>query len=96
MSKSKIIRSKKFVAENLGVKETHLDNISHNLGIKPFWEQKPKTENPKSYKLALNLTKSEWDYINGCVNQYGFSSASGFIRYCVDEMKDRTDGITAS
>lgn len=96
MSKANIIRSKKFVAENLGVKETHLDIISHNLGVKPFWEQKPKTDNPKSYKLALNLTKSEWDYINECVEQFGFASASGFIRHCVDEMKDRTDGITAS
>lgn len=93
MSKVNIIRSKKFVAEKLGVKENHLDIISHNLGIKPFWEQKPKTENPKSYKLALNLTKSEWDYINGCVNRYGFASASGFIRYCVDEMKSRTEKV---
>lgn len=93
MSKAKIIRSKKFVAEQLGVKEMHLDIISHNLGIKPFWETKPKTDNPKSYKLALNLTKGEWDYISECVNQYGFASASGFIRYCVDEMKNSTEKI---
>ena len=93
MSKAKIIRSKKFVAEQLGVKETHLDIISHNLGIKPFWETKPKTDNPRSYKLALNLTKGEWDYINECVDQYGFSSASGFIRYCVDEMKNSSEKV---
>lgn len=89
LSKAKIIRSKKFVAEQLGVKEMHLDIISHNLGIKPFWEQRSKTDDPKNYKLALNITKGEWDYINECMDQYGFASASGFIRYCVDEMKNR-------
>uniref|UniRef100_UPI001F48986A TniQ family protein n=1 Tax=Enterocloster aldenensis TaxID=358742 RepID=UPI001F48986A len=93
LSKAKIIRSKKFVAEQLGVKEMHLDIISHNLGIRPFWETKPKTDDPKSYKLALNLTKGEWDYINECVDQYGFASASGFIRYCVDEMKNSTEKV---
>lgn len=96
LSKAKIIRSKKFVAEKLGVKEMHLDIISHNLGIKPFWEQKPKTDNPRNIKLALNLTKEEWDYISQCVNQFGFASPSGFIRYCVDEMKLRENGIKAS
>ena len=74
----------------------HLDIISHNLGIKPFWEQKPKTDNPRNIKLALNLTKEEWDYISQCVNQFGFASPSGFIRYCVDEMKRRENGIKAS
>lgn len=96
MSKAKITRSKKFVAEKLGVKDIHLDIISHNLGIKPFWETKPKTENPKSHKLSFYFTKSEWDYINECVDQYGFSSASAFIRYCVDETKNRADGIKVS
>ncbi|WP_270269328.1 TniQ family protein [Enterocloster clostridioformis] len=93
MSKAKITRSKKFVAEKLGVKDIHLDIISHNLGIEPFWETKPKTENPKSHKLSFYFTKPEWDYINECVNQYGFSSASAFIRYCVDEMKNSTEKV---
>lgn len=89
MSKTNILYSKKYVAGKLGVKDSHLDIIAHNLGVKPFWEHKPKTDNPKSYKMALGLTKSEWEYINARVDQYGFSSGSAFVRYCVNEMRER-------
>lgn len=96
LSNSNIVRCKKAVAQRLGVKENHLDIISHNLGIKPFWEQRPKTNRPKRYGVCVNFTKEEYDYINECVAQYGFSSGSAFLRHCVDEMRSKETELEKS
>lgn len=57
LSQSPVKMKKRFVAEQVGVKEEHLDILSHNLKIEPFWEQRPKTDNPKNTGAACTLQK---------------------------------------
>lgn len=87
LSQSGIIRSKKYIAERLGVKENHLDMISYNLGIRPFWEQRPTTEALRECVVTLNLTKEERAYVDSRVQKDGFPSASAFIRFCIEKVK---------
>lgn len=91
LSRSKIVRPKKFVMEKLGVSDKQLDIIAHNLGIKPFWECHRREEYPRDCKLALNLTKEEREYVDTCVEKYGFSSASTFIRFCLEKVREKEE-----
>lgn len=93
LSKSSILRSKKYVAERLGITELQLGILAHNLGVEPFWRQKPDAENPKEIKIYLGLTKSEWEYINSKVRQHNFPSVSDFIRFCIGEVRSK-DGLS--
>ena len=92
LSQSPVKMKKRFVAEQVGVKEEHLDILSHNLKIEPFWEQRPKTDNPKKYRSSLYFTKEEWEYVNKQVESQGFTSISSFMRYCLNEVRERENG----
>ena len=89
LARSPILVSKKYAAEKLGVKEMHLDIISHNLGIAPFWEQRPETDFGKKVKYNLYMTEKEWDYICRSVRERGFPSASACIRYCIEQTMEQ-------
>lgn len=89
MSHEPMIRSKKYVAKTLGVKEKHLDVLAHNLGVEAFWEQKPDAERAKEYKGYVCFTEEEWKYIQDTVSSLGFQSSSAFIRFCVEQYKNR-------
>lgn len=89
LSKAKIVRPKKFIMEKLGVTDKQLDTIAHNLGVEPFWECHRREEYPRECKVALNLTREEKAYVDACMEKYGFSSASTFIRFCLEEVKKK-------
>lgn len=89
MSKEPMIRSKKYVARSLGMKEKHLDILAHNLNVVPFWEQKPDAERAKEYRGYVCFTEDEWAYVQDSVSKYGFQSSSAFIRFCVGQYRDR-------
>ena len=89
LSRSPVPMKKRYVAEQVGVKEDSLDILCHNLNIKPFWEQRPKTEDPKKYRSSLYFTKDEWEYIQGQVKSQGFQSVSSFMRYCLNEVREK-------
>lgn len=91
MSKEPMTRSKKYVARSLGVKEKHLDILAHNLNVVPFWEQKPDAERAKEYRGYVCFTEDEWAYIQASVSRYGFQSSSAFIRFCVEQYRDREE-----
>lgn len=82
LSKKGVCYSKKYVCELLGVTEHQLDVIAHNLDVKPFWRQKSRLE-VKNDNLNLTLSKIERKTIENYVEQYGFSSASAFLLYCM-------------
>jgi len=87
LSQSNVVRSKKWVAEKLGITELQLGILSHNLGVEPFWRQKPDADNPKERKIYLGMTKSEWEYVETCTRKYQFSCVSEFIRFCIEQTK---------
>lgn len=76
--------SKKYVCETLGVTERQLDIIAHNLRIEPFWRRRLRLEE-KNNNLNLTLSSAERQTIEDYVEQYGFSSASGFLLYCMEQ-----------
>lgn len=89
LSRTKIIRPKKYIMEKLDVTDKQLDTIAHNLGVEPFWERHRREEYPRDCKIALNLTEEEREYVDACMKEYGFSSASTFIRFCLEEVKKK-------
>ena len=89
LSRSPVPMKKRYVAEQVGVKEDSLDILCHNLNIRPFWEQRPKTEDPKKYRSSLYFTKDEWEYVQGQVKSQGFQSVSSFMRYCLNEVREK-------
>lgn len=91
MSKEPMTRSKKYVARSLGVKEKHLDILAHNLNVVPFWEQKPDAERAKEYRGYVCFTEDEWAYVQASVSRYGFQSSSAFIRFCVEQYRNREE-----
>ena len=92
LAKSPVLVSKKYAAEKLGVREKQLDIISHNLGIAPFWEQRPETDFGKKVKYNLYMTEEEWNYICRSVKERGFPSASACIRYCIEQVMEQEKG----
>lgn len=90
LSKKGVCYSKKYVCEFLGVTEHQLDVIAHNLDVKPFWRQKLRLE-VKNDNLSLTLSKAERKTIESYVEQYGFSSASAFLLYCMEQTIKRME-----
>lgn len=82
--KSGLPYSKKYVYETLGVTERQLEIIAHNLGIEPFWRRKMRLEE-KNGNLNITLSTAERKTIEDYVERYGFSSASGFLLYCMEQ-----------
>lgn len=76
--------SKKYVYETLGVTERQLDIIAHNLRVEPFWRRRLRLEE-KNDNLNITLSAAERKTIEDYVEQYGFSSASGFLLYCMEQ-----------
>ena len=73
------------------MKEKHLDILAHNLNVVPFWEQKPDAERAKEYRGYVCFMEDEWAYIQASVSRYGFQSSSAFIRFCVEQYRDREE-----
>ena len=96
LSRSPVPMKKRYAAEQVGVKEDSLNILCHNLNIKPFWEQRPKTEDPKKYRSSIYFTKDEWEYVQGQVKSQGFQSVSSFMRYCLNEVREREKAAQTS
>lgn len=74
---------KKNLAQHLGIKMSHLDLLAKEIGLKPFWEESPKTEDMVRFKAAFHFTEKEMKAINARVKKLHMASKKDYFAYCV-------------
>lgn len=71
------------LAQHLGIKVNHLNLLAKELGIKPFWEDSPKTENMICYKATFYFTEKEIKAIETRIKKLHMASKKDYFAYCV-------------
>ena len=89
LSRSPVPMKKQYVAEQVGVKEDSLDILCHNLNISRSGSRDPRPRTRRSTGAAFILQRMNGRMYRGQVKSQGFQSVSSFMRYCLNEVRDR-------
>lgn len=78
-----ICYSKKYIADQLGIKVYQLDTVIQELGISPFWKQEKNIINVKTEIIKTSVTIEDKKEIDQFVKELGYANRAEFIYNCI-------------